>query len=137
MIYEGKVRGKDDFIVDTLVPWAVDNNIQSVADVGCDWGKYGLWMRQELALDNLGMYDLSDKTINNLNKNLKESDIEGINTSQWDIELRPLPKKYDLVLAIDLIEHFVDLFKGWGNLLLSGKYVYTLIPKDRSFTNNR
>ena len=39
----------------------------------------------------------------------------------------------DLVLALDVVEHFPDLKTGWMNLLKSGRYVYALIPKGRSW----
>lgn len=126
--------GKDDFFREKIVPFCKTNNIKNVADVGFGWGKYGVWLNDEVeSIEFVNSYDISDVCVKRLNNNLRDNKITNITAQQYDVELGVLPVKHDLVLAIDLIEHFVNIENGWNNLLHSGKYVYTLVPKDWSW----
>ncbi len=124
--------GKDDIIKEKLIPWCKENGIKSFIDVGADWGKYSVWLHDELESERSIAFEISVKKCSNMDRWFRKLDRD-IMVIQGDIASDDLPYECDFVFASDIIEHVPDYKEAWNKLLDNRKYVYTLIPKDDSW----
>lgn len=129
------LQGKDTTITESLVPFCQINGIHSVLDIGADWGKYTVWLHDELKSPKTTAIEIGKRRADILRELLDSCGKKEIEVLCLDFETESdkVPGCYDLVFAQDLVEHFVDWEKGWNALLSKGRYVYALIPKGMSW----
>jgi hypothetical protein len=125
--------GKDTIITDRLMPWCKTNKISTILDVGADWGKYSYWFYDELKGCKVTALELSKCKADRMKEYFDAHDIK-IDVREMDMEsIDPSEKKYDLVFASDIVEHLPDWEQGWLSLCNIGKFIYTLVPRGRSW----
>lgn len=125
-----QVDGKDKHFLD-LLHWAKTLEVETVLDVGADWGKYMWKAHEELKPKRVDCLEISPTKVRNLRQVMDKHKICGT-VLEGNAEVEALPQ-VDLVLAMDVVEHFRDWRAGWKNLLNNSRYVYALIPAGRSF----
>jgi hypothetical protein len=125
--------------INTLIDLIVSINPKSLLDIGVGYGKYGFLSREYLDID------VSSTTYGN--HNVQIDGIEGFPQYITDLQrniydrifignalevIDTIETQYDLILMIDVFEHFTEVD---GNLMLNkclkkGKHVLISCPKD-------
>ena len=126
--------GKDEIFWDVLCPWLEEKHFYTALDVGARFGKYSMEMTHVISY--VSAIDIAPQHVKNMKKALEE--YENIIPLERDIENDPLTKKedYDFIFASDILEHMVKPYDVWNNWISHSKYVYTLIPKGKSWNNS-
>ena len=123
---------KDDYFKDVIAPFLVENNIQSVLDVGADYGKYASAFINLLDGGRVVAMELTKERTESLRKNLDKFGYTDVEVVQGDIEHDDI-EDFDFIFLSDVLEH-TENWKGvWNKCMAHSKYVYALIPKEDSW----
>jgi 2-polyprenyl-3-methyl-5-hydroxy-6-metoxy-1,4-benzoquinol methylase len=126
-----RVIGKDDYFDDVVLPFCLENNVQSVLDVGADHGRYSAKF-YNAGIKKILAIEITPVRFNHLNTSLEQHGYFDISTGCFDIE-DGLTFNYDLIFLSDIVEHLEDYYTVWNDCLNNSKYVYALIPKEDSW----
>ncbi len=110
----------------------IDKNIKDILDVGCGIGAYTFWLGKKFPLANVIGGDIDKQKLQSCKKLRNELQRENITFSYIDMTKIKNIETYDLIIAIDVLEHienYQQVLKTFHNLLRVNGYVYIHVPQ--------
>lgn len=92
------------------------NGEVNVLDAGCGFGQYSYFVAKNFKNAKVIGVDINDRRINDCSRFVEEEGISNLKFEFADLTKLNYPAKFDLVLAIDVIEHIEDDVKVFENL---------------------
>ncbi len=129
----GKTAVKDDYFNDVIIPFCVENEVQSVLDIGAGYGKYSSKFINNKIIDVLAV-EITPRRTEYMRSTLDLYGYEVVKTACLDIDTALPDRVFDLVFMSDIVEHLERYRPVWRECLAIAKYVYALIPKETSWS---
>jgi len=98
-------------ILNAMTNRAPKNTDVKVLDFGCGLGDYGLWYLEENPKAKVDFYDINIANLAYLNQRIKTREDDGRIAKGTTGVIKDLPEEegvYDIILALDVIEHIKD-----------------------------
>lgn len=112
-------------------------NVDSILEVGCSDGLFTMWAKQKYPQAQVTGLDIDRETIADLNEWAKLKRHKNLRFIQHDLLGLAESEKYDLVLALDILEHITDDDQAIANIynsLKSGGHVVVHVPNSAYHT---
>jgi SAM-dependent methyltransferase len=129
----GKTAVKDDYFDEILIPFCVQNKIQSVLDVGAGYGRYAAKFINNKILDVLAV-EITPRRTEYMRTTLDLFGYEVVKTECLDVDVSLPERVFDFIFMSDIVEHLERYRPVWRDCLAMSRYVYALIPKENSWS---
>ncbi len=104
-----------------------ENDKIKVLDAGCGFGQYSYFIAKKFKNSEVLGIDINEQRINECEKFARRNEIENLKFELADLTKLDQSEKFDLILAIDVMEHIEDDVKVFENFFKALKHGGLLI----------
>ena len=116
-----------------IISWIQEIGAASLLDVGCGNGEFLRELRTALPVIELYGADISGEIIDRNRRS-----IEGVEFFQLDLDAEALPRVFDIVVCMEMVEHSPHYRQALAHLIaMTGKYLFITAPCGPIFSIDR